>query len=169
MCIMSLAAQQARSERIEATRALSVKSTRLFARRDRDDQYLVYQMAIDAPVEVAMVLPLPVSVVADDAIEFLDLSAIPQLFERLHSCFDEDLSRGFRAVPRALAAPKLVVHNVGSFEASWVPTLADMNRLDERFRGVQAQSRGPYDPSDGHEVSDERSGALLPDGARPRR
>jgi hypothetical protein len=133
--MMSLADHQARHERIAATRALSVKSTRLFARRQRDEQYLVYQMAIDAPVEVAMILPLPVSVVADDAIEFLDLSALPQFFDRLHTCFDEPVSRGgFRGAPQALSAPKLVVHNVGSFEASWVPTLADMDRLDERFR-----------------------------------
>lgn len=135
MCIMSAAFSQKLRERTDARRALSVKSTRLFARRSRDHQYLVYQMAIDAPVDVAMILPLPVSVVADDAIEFLDLSAIPMLFDRLHACFEAPVSRGsFRGVPQAQAAPKLVVHNVGSFEASWVPALSDMNRLDERFR-----------------------------------
>jgi len=133
MCIMTAAGLRAR---VEARRALSVKSTRLFARRSRDHQYLVYQMAIDAPVDVAMILPLPVSVVAEDAIEFLDLSAIPQLFDRLHACFEAPISRGgFRGVPQAAAAaPRLVVHSVGAFEASWVPSLSDMGRLDERFR-----------------------------------
>ena len=136
MCIMSAAASREQRERVEARRALSVKSTRLFARRSRDHQYLVYQMAIDAPVEVAMILPLPVSVIADDAIEFLDLSAIPQLFDHLHKCFEMPVSRGavLGIQPQAPAAAKLVVHSVGSFEASWVPTLADMHRLDERFR-----------------------------------
>lgn len=133
MCIMSVAEQRGLLEKLRRRRALSVSSTRLFARREGDEQFLVYQMAIDAPAELAMVLPLPVSKVAEDAIEFLDLSAIPDLFDRLLACFERPAMRGELGESLALSA-KLVVHKVGSFEASWVPTLADMTRLDERFR-----------------------------------
>lgn len=122
--------------RLMRRRELSVSSTRLFARREGGDQFLVYQMAIDAAADVAMVLPLPVATVAEDAIEFLDLSDIPLLFDRLHDCFEEPVSRGeFLDLEHVAAMPQsLVVHSVGSFEASWVPTLGDMNRLDARFR-----------------------------------
>jgi hypothetical protein len=36
--------------------------------------------------------------------------------------------------PSRVASNTLVVHDVGSFEASFVPTLADFSRLDARFR-----------------------------------
>jgi len=85
MCILSLA----QIEKAAWRRArISVSSTRLFARLDGGDQYLVYQMAIDAPAELVMVLPLPVAKVAEDAIEFIDLSAIPTLFDQLNACFE---------------------------------------------------------------------------------
>lgn len=131
MCIMSLA----QFENIAWRRArISVSSTRLFARLDGSDQYLVYQMAIDAPAELVMVLPLPVAKVAEDAIEFIDLSAIPTLFDQLNSCFKPwPQAQGVGAHPLARSRP-LAVHRVGSFVASWVPTLADMTRLDPRFR-----------------------------------
>lgn len=136
MCIMSVAEERSWFDRLRRRRELSVSSTRLFARREGDAQFLVYQMAIDAPADLAMVLPLPVSKVAEDAIEFLDLSAIPLLFEQLHACFAEPVSRGeLLDLEEVAAMPQaLVVHSVGSFEASWVPTLADMTRLDARFR-----------------------------------
>jgi len=140
MCIMSVAEQRGLLDRLTRRRALSVSSTRLFARREGDHQFLVYQMAIDAPSELAMVLPLPVSKIADDAIAFLDLSAVPTLFTQLAACFEAPVSRGgIQAMEELAAVPQtLVVHSVGSFEASWVPTLADMNRLDPRFRLADA-------------------------------
>lgn len=136
MCIMSMEEQRGLLDRLMRRRELSVSSTRLFARRDGGDQYLVYQMAIDAPAELAMVLPLPVAKVAEDAIAFLDLSEVPQLFDRLRDCFEAPANRGeLLDLEEVAAMPQsLVVHSVGSFEASWVPTLADMTRLDPRFR-----------------------------------
>jgi len=51
------------------------------------------------------------------------------------------MARGFPAAPNSrsrdrvtLEAPILKVHEVGNFEASWVPTLSDFSRLDSRFR-----------------------------------
>jgi hypothetical protein len=85
-----------------------------------------------------MILPLPTPrAPAEDAVKFLNLDRYPDFFA--------DLDRGF-PVPQALgrsrpkddrplpAAPKLAVVEVGSFVASFVPTLKDFTRLDERFQ-----------------------------------
>jgi hypothetical protein len=134
MCIMSLAAAKAAEDRKGRRAEISVSSTRLFARLDGGEQYLAYQMAIDAPAELVMVLPLPVAKIAEDAIEFIDLSAIPKLFDRLNACFEPPPTLGRSRSVAHVVPQSLKVHRIGSFEASWVPTLADMNRLDPRFR-----------------------------------
>jgi hypothetical protein len=98
-------------------------------------------MHLDAPRELAMVLPLPTKGYKEGganekAVEFINLEGYANIFE--------DLDRGF-PVPNppsaevfrgmtATASAKLEVHQVGSFEASYVPRPADFARLDERFR-----------------------------------
>lgn len=111
----------------------SVSNTHIYARyASRDRQYLVYSMSYDAPDELAMILPLPTPPsTREDALEFTDLSGYPDLFE--------DMDRSF-PLPRVVYHPPgvsksaLVVHEVGSYEASFVPTQADFSRLDPRFR-----------------------------------
>jgi hypothetical protein len=98
---------------------------------------LAYEMTVASRLEVAMVLPLPVPPsTAEDAVRFLDLSGYASFLRDLRSGFP-DVSRGF-GPPVAAAAPqaiaKLVVHDVGAFEASFVPRVADFERLDPRFR-----------------------------------
>ncbi len=117
-------------------RKLHVSETRIFARQLHDGQALAYAMRLATPTDVAMVLPLPVPPrPAEDALRFVDLEGYASLFD--------DLERGFtmpqvlaRGLPkgRRLTMPTLKVHSVGAFEASFVPTLADFMRLDERFR-----------------------------------
>jgi hypothetical protein len=122
----------------------SVFSTRIFAREFGPDaptrQYIVYQMNLDAPKELAMVLPIPTAVGTDAgarerSVEFINLEGYSEFFS--------DLDRGFPPEPRKLptrtdsaapAAGELEVHQVGSFEASYVPRAADFSRLDARFR-----------------------------------
>jgi hypothetical protein len=84
------------------------------------------------------VLPLPVANVADDAVEFLDFSKARDIFTTLAQMFPTGAERmeqslGIRALGAVEKKP-LVVHDVGSFEASYVPALGDMDRLDKRFR-----------------------------------
>lgn len=114
----------------------SVSQTRIFARPDGARQFLVYEMRLDTPAEVAMVLPLPLAPGADEsAISFIDLSDYPDFFEDLDGCFPlmwELFPQSFTVA--CAAAATLEVVRVGSFEASVVPTLADFNRLDARFR-----------------------------------
>lgn len=98
-------------------------------------QALAYRMTISSTAETAMVLPLPVAAGAgEDAVRFVSLERHPRMFEELDELFprdDVDVCRGIAPGP---FPPRLVVHKVGSFIASYVPTRADFARLDPRFR-----------------------------------
>jgi hypothetical protein len=114
-----------------------VGSTCIYARGHEAEQFLVYAMDFAAADELAMILPLPVVSGATEAsVRFVDLSG--------YATFFDDMRRAF-PMPQALdhlmfsgAAPPpqkaLVVHQVGSFEASFAPAVADLQRLDPRFR-----------------------------------
>jgi hypothetical protein len=117
----------------------SVSATKIFARpAENGRQYLVYSMTLRAKEELAMVLPLPVQAGSGEkALEFIDLKIYPGFFADLRKGFPAPLPPPTKA--RALGDPpepkeKLEVVSVGSFEASFVPTVADFARLDERFR-----------------------------------
>ena len=118
----------------------SVSNTNVFARSSKEGrQFLVYSMSIKSKEELAMILPIPVpSGSPDDAVRFVDLKDYDKFFV--------DMLAGF-PVPKTLAAadrsrsapPKtdskpLPVVEVGNFEASFVPSIRDFSRLDERFR-----------------------------------
>lgn len=118
---------------------ISVSATNIFARPDADGrQFLVYSMTVNAEKELAMVLPLPVKIgTGEKGVNFIDLSG--------YSDFFVDLLKGF-PLPRSAGVPTrgkgitplgsraLEVVQVGNFEASFVPTMKDFSRLDERFR-----------------------------------
>ncbi len=119
----------------------SVTATRIFARfLDPNTQVVVYSMAIDAGEDLAMILPIPVAEGSgDDAMKFIDLSGYEKFFDDVESGFPpppQPVTRSLGIPPPAAAAgpPPLVVHTVGKFEASFVPTVKDFSRLDERFR-----------------------------------
>jgi hypothetical protein len=114
-----------------------VENTNIFARSADDQQLLVYSMSYAARTDLAMVLPLPVpSNPSEDAVSFINLQN--------YTTFFDDMRRGFppptfysSILPlqsTSQRAPKLRVHDVGHFEASFVPRIADFNRLEERFR-----------------------------------
>jgi hypothetical protein len=116
----------------------SVGSTKIFARfLDGKEQVIVYEMSVDARDEVAMVLPIPiVQPAAEHVVTFIDLSGYPEFFKDLDKAFP-NVTRGSKSlssVPQAASADTLKVQHVGSFEASFVPTIKDFSRLDERFR-----------------------------------
>jgi hypothetical protein len=119
----------------------SVAATRIFARLDeRGRQWLVYSMRVDAPDDVAMVLPVPVAAGAgENALEFIDLRDYPTFFADLEEAFAPDFhdywAMSWSADPPPnFGAPLLKVVAVGSFEASYVPSVADFARLDPRFQ-----------------------------------
>jgi len=119
----------------------SVSETNIFARfAAPHEQFLVYSMKMKAQQELAMVLPIPVPRgTKEDAVKFINLEQYADFFK--------DMQKGFPAPPPsrsklgaagglgdAKPEPQLKVVDVGKFEASFVPTVADFSRLDERFR-----------------------------------
>lgn len=119
-------------------RPVHVSATRIFARMlDPGVQALAYSMNLQAAAPVAMVLPLPVSPGSgEDALQFIDLSAHARMFIELHELFEFQPVAAARGGLRLSGSSRstLLVHRVGSFIASYVPTRADFDRLDPRFR-----------------------------------
>lgn len=120
-----------------AQEVVTVAGTRIFARRESPGvQSLAYSMELSVAGEVAMILPLPVAPGSGEgALTFVDLSSRSRFFDELEYLFllpGEEKPRGGPAPSRA--QPQLVVHTVGAYEASFVPTVADFSRLDPRFR-----------------------------------
>lgn len=116
-----------------------VSNTNIFARPSKGSgQYLVYSMTLAAKSDLAMILPIPTPKASkEDAVEFINLEKYPEFFEQMHSGFPVPPSRGTKddsLKSKPLAAPKLAVIEVGSFVASFVPTVKDFSRLDEQFR-----------------------------------
>ncbi|RMH15084.1 MAG: hypothetical protein D6696_21650 [Acidobacteria bacterium] len=151
-----------------------VADTNIFARGDDGRQFLAYSMSYAAASALAMVLPLPVPPdPPEDAVRFIDLKRYPSFFDHMRRGFPQTMAYTLDAASATPArAPKLRVHAVGDFEASFVPRIADFDRLDERFRippGVWQQLPGHRDY--GFAVFKlKASVSLAGDGARqPRR
>ncbi len=116
-----------------------VSETSIFCRvGPAGNQVVIYSMVLEAEQDLAMVLPVPVAEERDEAsVRFLDLSGYADFFPKLDRAFPAPRSRfpesdPFGAAPAGGAT--LRVESVGSFEASFVPRVADFLRLDERFR-----------------------------------
>jgi hypothetical protein len=119
---------------------ISVSDTRIFARADEEQrEFLVYSMSLEAKQDLAMILPLPVAAgTGEKGVDFINLEGYPDFFADLLKGFpvpSPGEGRGHDTMTMtAAAAPKLEVVEVGAFEASFVPTVNDFSRLDERFR-----------------------------------
>ena len=115
----------------------SVTDTRIFARESRAMmQFLVYEMKFSAAEDLAMILPIPVPRRTNEkAVRFINLEMYPTFFSAMESGFPPP-GRGATGGMGGggFGGSKLRVVDVGSFEASFVPTVDDFSRLDERFR-----------------------------------
>lgn len=115
---------------------VEVKNTAIFARLTTDGrQFLLYSMHCKLRKENAMVLPLPVDTASPD-FQFLDMSETPELFTEIERSFVPPRPRssdGWLGGDEFFD-DHLEVVNVGSFEASWVPSQDQFERLDPRFR-----------------------------------
>jgi hypothetical protein len=116
----------------------AVAQTNLFARASSENkQFLVYEMQVQAAEPLAMILPLPVPPRSrEDALRFIDFRSYRHFFRDLRKPFAPREATRAGGIPNVASLPEatLVVHQVGSFEASFVPTLDDFERLDARFR-----------------------------------
>jgi hypothetical protein len=117
-----------------------VANTRIFARiLSKTQQALVYEMEYAASEQLAMILPIPVPAgTKEDGVTFLNLEKYPDFFKDLEKGFPVPVPKfaagGFGGGGFAGAAAPLKVVEVGGYEASFVPTLADFARLDARFQ-----------------------------------
>lgn len=115
-----------------------VNNTKIFARRgESNSQFLAYAMDYEAQTELAMILPLPTPVnSSEDSVRFIDLSLCPKFFEELQSCFPtlNEWIASLRFQSSSIEPQPIKIHEVGSFVASFVPTISDFERLDPRFR-----------------------------------
>jgi hypothetical protein len=118
-------------------RVEKVADTNIFARVGKDGrQFLVYSMLLKAGEDLAMILPIPTPKGAgEDAVKFISLEKYPEFFKDLAAGYPPPpATLGGRAKRAPKSEPKLKVVEVGSFEASFVPSVKDFARLDERFR-----------------------------------
>lgn len=123
------------------TRNVTVSNTNIFAREAGGDrQYLVYEMKITTREDAAMVLPLPVPKgTTEEVVTFIDLSKYPRFFNDMDELMkppipEGESETGSTGAFMAIGRKPLAVQVVGNFEASFVPSLVDFDRLDERFR-----------------------------------
>jgi hypothetical protein len=114
-----------------------VSQTKIFARFTKQrEQAVVYQMKYKAKEPLAMILPIPVGSKDEDSVKFVNLKEYEHFFDDLHAGFPPPPTRArvLEDTDRPQPKAELKVVEVGSFVASFVPTIADFERLDKRFR-----------------------------------
>ncbi len=116
---------------------ISVSNTRIFARLSgTGTQFLVYQMSYESLDQNAIILPLPVKQPAnEETLKFIDLKEHGQFFDELADGFPfhSPPSIGCSAPFDSTSRHDLEVFEVGNYIASFVPTIADFDRLDAKF------------------------------------
>lgn len=115
-----------------------VSNTKIFTRLTKEgEQVLVYQNEFVTKDANAMILPIPESTREENAVEFINMEDHEEFFDDLFQVLNpptKGLSRGIKALSAdSFSFDLLKIETVGSFEASYVPTVDDFDRLDERF------------------------------------
>lgn len=113
-----------------------VSDTKIFARFGSGlNQYLAYSMSLHTRERLAMILPIPVARGSgEDAVKFINLQKYPHFFNDMLQGFPPPRVPGAKSVVAVQPEGQLKVHSIGSFDASFVPTVVDFSRLDDRFR-----------------------------------
>ena len=116
---------------------VDVSDTLIFARIEGPRQYLVYKMVFSSDEDLPMILPIPVSTGSgEDAVSFISMEDHPDFFNMLSVLFptlEEEDEAGNVSFEDPVAEEVLNVHQVGYFDASFVPNIQDFSRLDEGF------------------------------------
>lgn len=149
---------------------ISVNNTQIFARlSERGKQLLVYEMNYDSLEPNAMILPVPVrQPVGAASLRFIDLKEYSKFFDDLKQGFpyrppssNFGCSDSSRMLPAS--ASLLDVVSVGNYIASFVPSLSDFSRLDERFSlPVATWAKIPQYADYGFAVFQLAAGSLKP-------
>ena len=131
MCIFSGSPDGRKFHSVE-----QVSGTSIFARVSNGRQILVYSMNLRSRIDLAMILPLPVPPRSpENSVRFNNLKEYPQFFSDMEAGFDDpdDFSLSEDSGSGNLTRTMLRVHDVGNFEASYVPTMDDWDRLDKQL------------------------------------
>jgi hypothetical protein len=116
-----------------------VEGTNIFARHSSESkQILVYSMTYESDQDMAMILPLPVgSHNEDTTVRFIALDNYPNFFDDMLSGFPAlmpPISKSSFEDRGRSAGKSLKVYEVGDYDASFIPTLNDFDRLDPQFK-----------------------------------
>jgi hypothetical protein len=113
-----------------------VSGTHIFARAAKSGrQFVVYSMILGSKEDLAMILPIPVPKQSkEDAVRFINLEKYKEFFTDMQAGFPPNRTKGDGLALGAKPGATLKLVDVGSYEASYVPTVKDFARLDERFR-----------------------------------
>lgn len=127
-----------------------VADTSIFCRMGaKGNQVVIYSMTLDTDEDVAMILPIPIREDRDEKrVEFLNLALSPKLFEKLDRAFPEPGALSLSLAPFGGSDSRKVieVHSVGSFDASFVPTVGEKAvdvRMPERTGAVDGRIVAP--------------------------
>jgi hypothetical protein len=146
---------------------ISVNNTQIFARTSsRNTQFLAYQMSYESADTNAMILPLPVRRPKQKgSLRFIDLSHYEDFFDDLADGFPY-IAPSFQigcSLPMNHTGFDLEVFEVGNYIASFVPTLSEFSRLDQRFNLPDATwSKIPQYTDFGFAVFQLAKGSLKP-------
>ncbi|WP_146599950.1 hypothetical protein [Novipirellula aureliae] len=114
-----------------------MNNTQIFARLSgTSTQFLAYQMNYESREQNAMILPLPVKQPANaETLNFINLKEYEAFFDDLSDGFPfhSPPSIGCSAPFDPTSRHELEVVEVGNYIASFVPTIADFDRLDSQF------------------------------------
>jgi hypothetical protein len=136
MCCFSVPTPTSFWQRLFAPK-IHVSATNIFARVVAPGvQGLAYSMNLDSARDIAMILPIPVRPgTGENALRFIDLQKHPRMFAELADLFVEPalVANSAQGPLRDAGRQTLVVHNVGAFIATYVPTKLDFDRVDRRF------------------------------------
>lgn len=147
---------------------VSVKNTQIFARATAaGTQFLAYQMNYESPAENAMILPVPIRRPAtDEKLRFVDFRGYDDFFDDLADGFPyiaPSFNIGCSASFDTASESALEVFEVGNYIASFVPTLLDFSRLDDRFTLPETTwSQIPQYATYGFAVFQLAAGSLTP-------
>lgn len=107
-----------------------VENTSIFTKKIDSRQVVIYEMEVGTNSEMSMILPIPNKNKDDNSVKFYDFSEYDNFFQDIEQVFNppsDGISTGYRSL-------KLTTHKIGSFDAVYIPTLNDFNRVDTRFK-----------------------------------
>jgi hypothetical protein len=114
-----------------------VGGTSIFCTSLGDEHATVYEMSATVETELAMLLPVPVRLGAsEDDLRFVNLEDYRGFFADMKKLWDDPVAFASDSIigNRGMAKGLLRVQDVGAYEASFAPTMADLDRLDPRFK-----------------------------------